>query len=233
MTKLFNDCVGASESPEIQHLIGALVKAQSLYPTIDMDAKNDHFRSKYATYRGCCEALRVPLTSNGIALPSFQSAYMQGIGWILIGVLRHVSGQFISGSVPLLNPETQKTDRNTKEVVVTPPGMQGLGSAMTYAKRQLLLSLSGGWVGEADDDGESVTSRVSHPTAASAAAAAKPSTTDLAFEARAKSAICDAADITIARRALSVVELRVKEGVVGKGVLDRCVVEFKKKWGEA
>ena len=230
MARLFNDGEGATESAETKQIVAALVAAQKEYPTIDMDAKNDHLRSKYATFKGCCEALRGPLTSHGIALPTFQPAYMQGVGWILIGMLRHVSGEFICGSVPLLNHETQKFDKVTKEVVVTPPGMQGMGAAMTYAKRQLLLALTGGWVGEADDDAESVTSRV---PANAPRQQQQVSPSDLLFESKAKKAIVEAADRDTARRALGVVELRVREKVVGKGVLDRCVEEFKKKWGEA
>lgn len=244
MTKMFNDLGGASESSTTTKLIEALVEAQKNYPTIDLDAKNDHLRSKYATYRGCCEALRGPLTDNGLTLPQFQSAHVSGLGWVLLGVLRHVSGEYITGCVPLLNHEKQRLDPKTKEIVLDPPTMQGLGAAMTYAKRQLLLALTGAWVGEVDDDGESIAHRPqqqqqrqngrSFPSQdAEQSDAASGSMREIAFEAKALNAITNAQDRAAAQRSLATVELRLRERVISKSVLDRCTVAFKKKWGEA
>jgi hypothetical protein len=242
MTKIFNDLGGASESSTTTKLIEALVEAQKNYPTIDLDAKNDHLRSKYATYRGCCEALRGPLTDNGLTLPSFQSAHVVGLGWVLLGVLRHVSGEYITGCVPLLNNEKPRMNPNTKEIVVDPPTMQGLGAAMTYAKRQLLLALTGAWVGEVDDDGESVAHRPqpqrqqSRPFStqdSESSDASSGSMKEIAFEAKALNAITTAQDRASAQRALATVELRLRERVISKSVLDRCTLAFKKKWGEA
>ena len=59
----------------------------------------------------------------------------------MVGTLRHVSGQWISGIAPLIMPKGD---------------MQSFGAACTYAKRTLLMALTGGFTGEADDDGQSV-----------------------------------------------------------------------------
>lgn len=243
MTKLLSDMDGACESQSTGKIVAALVEAQKHYPTIDLDAKNDHLRSKYATYRGCCEALRGPLTAQGITLPSFHPCHVNGLGWVMLGVLRHVSGEYLTGCVPLLNHEKHRIDPKTKELVVDPPTMQGLGAAMTYAKRQLLLALTGAWVGEVDDDGESnahrppvAQTRQQHGTTVDAdgmSDADRASMREMAFEAKALGAITNASERQQAQRALATVELRLRERVISKGVLDRCTEAFKKKWGEA
>ena len=98
-----------------------------------------HFKSKFASYSQCCDSLRGPLTKNGLSLPDFRPGLIGG-QWIVVGTLRHSSGQWISGAAPLL---MGKSD------------MQSFGAAMTYAKRPLLMALCGGFSGEADDDGQS------------------------------------------------------------------------------
>lgn len=243
MTKCLSDLDGACESLSTVKIVAALVEAQKHYPTIDLDAKNDHLRSRYATYRGCCEALRGPLTAQGITLPSFHPCHANGLGWVMMGVLRHVSGEYLTGCVPLLNHEKHRIDPKTKELIVDPPTMQGLGAAMTYAKRQLLLALTGAWVGEVDDDGESTAYRPpstpSRQTSGPAvdadgmSEADRASMREIAFEAKALGAITNAAERQQAQRALATVELRLRERVISKGVLDRCTEAFKKKWGEA
>ena len=201
-----NMILGPSGSPATGQLTKALAAAQADYPTVKYDSANPHFRSKFASYAACCEALRGPLTKQGISLPDFRPGLI-GSQWVVMGTLRHQSGEWISAIAPLL---MGKTD------------MQSFGAAMTYAKRTLLMALCGGFSGEADDDGQSV----SQPEAAQPANHAKT----MQYEAQAKTAIATAPDIAAAQKHLDTVRLRAKERAVAPEVYKRCEQEFIKVW---
>jgi len=213
---------GATSSPETKQLTAALAKAQSAFPTIGYDRTNDHLRSKYATFQGCCEALRKPLTENGFALPQYQPCLMDG-AFVLVGVLRHVSGEFVTGIAPLINLPQQRVDRRTGEVTEIPPGMQGFGAALTYAKRQLLLCLTGAWVGEADDDGEQ--------QAAQATDHARDHVKSMELVATAYAAIQESRER--ADKAIAHMKLQVHQGKLKKDVFDKLVVAYQEKWSAA
>ncbi len=215
--------VGATESPSTKSLTEALSKAQAEFSVIETDKANEHLRSRYATFQGCCESLRGPLTKNGFAMPTYQPCRLGVDGQcVMIGVLRHSSGEFITGMVPLLNPEQSRVDRRTGEVTVIPPGMQGLGAAMTYAKRQLLLALTGAWVGEADDDGEAVQPQAADP--------ARSKVQSMELAARALAAINKSRDD--ADKAVAFVKLKVHKGEVTKDLFEKLMVEYRKKWAQ-
>lgn len=212
--------VGCTSSPETGALVSALSAAQKEMRVIGQDTANTSFKSKYATYQGCCEALRDCLTKQGLILPVAQPCYLHGVGWVAVATLRHgPSDQWISGMVPLITPK---------------PDMQSIGSALTYAKRQLLLALTGAWVGEEDhdgndtrDDGESKpTGKPAGKPAAKAAAGE-----DLVYEQAAKAAIANAESAEKAQHNLKVVELRVRERKVTADCLARCRAEFDRVWG--
>ena len=216
---LDHSLVGCTSSPETGKLVAALSAAQRDMKVIGQDTDNTFFKSKYATYQGCCEALRDCLTKQGLILPVAQPCYLHGVGWVAVATLRHgPSDQWISGMIPLL---TQKTD------------MQSIGSALTYAKRQLLLALTGAWVGEEDHDGND-TRHDSPPAAKSTKPAARPTATnadEMSYEQAAKKAIAAAESAEKAAHNLQVVELRVREKKVSAGVLARCRDEFDRVWG--
>jgi len=217
--KYFEGMLGATSSPETKQLTAALAKAQAAFPVIAYDRTNEHLRSKYATFQGCCEALRGPLIENGFPLPHYQPCRIDG-EYVLVGVLRHSSGEFVTGIAPLLNHPQQRVDRKTGEVVEIPAGMQGFGAALTYAKRQLLLCLTGAWVGEADDDGEGIQPQ-SSPAHAIVAG--------MEVESRGRAAIQKSKDD--GDKVLAFVKLRVHQGKVPKSVYERLAAEYTKKWG--
>jgi len=202
-----NNILGPSSSPETSALTEALAKAQAEYPVVAFDSANPHFKSKFASYAQCCDSLRGPLTKHGLALPDFRPGFVGG-AWVVIGTLRHKTGQWISGMAPLINPKGD---------------MQGFGAAMTYAKRTLLMALTGGFSGESDDDGQSVSQ---HPQQAKAEAVSK----HLVYQQGAINAINEADSRAAARKHLDMVELRVREKAVPKEVFLRCEAEFKKVW---
>ncbi len=199
------EILGPSSSPTTGKLTEALAKAQADYQAVKLDSSNPHFKSRFASYQQCCESLRGPLTANGLCLPDFRPGLV-GQTWVVVGTLRHASGEYIQGCAPLLMPKGD---------------MQSFGAAMTYAKRTLLMALTGGFSGEPDDDGNTVQST-------------GPKTGDvyksMAYEQGAKKAIAEAETIAEAQKHLDTVRLRAKEKSVPPEVFKRCEAEFNRVW---
>jgi hypothetical protein len=195
------EILGPSSSPTTGKLTEALAKAQGEYQAVKLDSSNPHFKSRFASYQQCCESLRGPLTANGLCLPDFRPGILGG-HWVVIGTLRHTSGEYIQGCAPLINPKGD---------------MQGFGAAMTYAKRTLLMALTGGFAGEPDDDGNAVQM-------------GKPVYQSMAYEQGAKKAIAEAKNKAEAQKHLDTVRLRAKEKAVDPEVYKRCESEFNKVW---
>lgn len=198
------EILGPSSSPTTGKLTEALAKAQSEYPVVKLDASNPHFKSRFASYQQCCESLRGPLTANGLCLPDFRPGLVNG-QWVLIGTLRHTSGEYIQGAAPLLMPKGD---------------MQSFGAACTYAKRTLLMALTGGFSGEPDDDGNTV----------QAPKQGGDVYKSLAYETGAKKAIAEAETKAEAQKHLDTVRLRAKEKSVPAEVFRRCEEEFNRVW---
>lgn len=125
-----------NHSESIKELAGALAKAQKQIKPAQFDAVNPHFKSRYATLASVMEACRGPLSDNGLAVTQCVNITETDVP-ILETVLMHVSGEWISSRIRLLN------DKNN---------MQGLVAATTYARRLGLASLVG-VVADEDDDG--------------------------------------------------------------------------------
>lgn len=203
--------MGPSSSPETGELTAALAKAQAEYQHVALDSANPHFRSKFSSYAQCCDSLRGPLTKHGIALPDFRPGLV-GSQWILLGTLRHSSGQFITGIAPLL---MGKND------------MQSFGAAMTYAKRTLLMALTGGFSGEPDDDGNSLQPETRKPVEVRPAQTA---TKSMEIEAAATKELDAAKTVDDAQKVLDRVKLRVSQKVCDAKVLQRLRAKFDSKF---
>lgn len=112
----------------------AFVAAQKATEAVKKASTNPAFRSKYADLAGVVEAVVPALNDNGIAVmqsPAFDGDYVA-----LTTVLLHESGSSVSSTL-LLRPS--KMDP------------QGVGSAVTYARRYALLAMTG--AAPEDDDG--------------------------------------------------------------------------------
>lgn len=117
--------------------IAALAKAQQEMKTPVKDATNPHYRNGYASLKSCIKAIKPALNDNGFAL--LQSAGKDEQGHYIQTTFEHTSGGLFTSKF-YMEPEKK--------------GMQGLGSAATYAKRYGLLGLAGIEPDEdADDDG--------------------------------------------------------------------------------
>lgn len=134
-----------SHSHDIREFVVALTKAQGLMKPAVFNKVNPHFKTRYADFKSCMDACRAPLADNGIA----PIQYCENIDGKLhlVTMLAHVSGQWFKSEFPLISAKMDS---------------QGIGSAMTYAKRYCLCGMVGIVADEdADDDGEASVGRYS------------------------------------------------------------------------
>lgn len=123
------------QSETIDLLATALAKAQAVMEAAKFDKKNPHFGNKYSSLAAVIEAVRKPLTDNGISFT--QTTNVGEHGFFLETTLLHSSGQWIRSEYPLpQNATAQQT-----------------GSALTYARRYCLSAITG-TAGDEDDDAE-------------------------------------------------------------------------------
>ena len=115
--------------------IAALALAQSKMKTPHKDATNPHYGNKYASLKSCINAIKPALNTNGFAL--VQSAGRDELGDFVETIFEHTSGGKFQSKF-YLSPDKK--------------GMQGMGSAATYAKRYGLLGLAGIEPDEDTDD---------------------------------------------------------------------------------
>lgn len=120
----------------MDELYNALSKTQAEMESAKLNSKNPHYKSNYANLESCIEASRPYLTKNGLCV--LQMISTQNDKTFLVTRLAHSSGQFIESSMEI------KPARND---------MQGLGAAITYARRYAYSSMICLSTGD-DDDGE-------------------------------------------------------------------------------
>jgi hypothetical protein len=128
-------------SESIAELAQALCKVQKTELFALTDKKNPFFKSKYADLSSVWDAIRLPLTSNGLAITQTTTSGNPD-GVTIETTLMHTSGEYVSGSLYI------KPEKNTP---------QGLGSAITYGRRYALMGIVG--IAPEDDDGERAMAR--------------------------------------------------------------------------
>lgn len=124
--------------PERAEIYTALAKAQKEIVNADANIENEFLQKKYADLASCLNAVRGPLSSNGIALFQLTADPGQGVLGIKT-VLAHESGQTITDLITMAPPKIDP---------------QGVGSCRTYMRRYAVIALCG-IAGAADDDAES------------------------------------------------------------------------------
>lgn len=126
------------QSPAMDKIATALAKAQGEMNNAEKGGFNPHFKAYFSGLSDVIDAIREPLTKNGICWT--QLPYVDPRGDLFIRTrLIHSSGQYLEGVVPILY--AQKTP-------------QAMGSAITYAKRYGLQAICGIASKDEDDDGE-------------------------------------------------------------------------------
>lgn len=141
-------------------LAAALIKFQADLPDIGLDSENPHFKSKFASLPKITKVVLPLLAANGLSFTA--GGIIQDGQFGLSATLLHESGEERSGFFPIIATDPQK-----------------IGSAITYARRYLLASLTG-IVADADDDGNAA----SLPTKAEATAATAQARVEKATQPR-------------------------------------------------
>lgn len=120
------------QSDQINDLSAALASAQGAMRSATFNRINPHFKNRYADLAAVWDAIRDPLSKNGLSITQTMGPY--GEGFYLFTTLRHASGQWVQSLQPL--PLAAKP--------------QEFGSALTYARRYSLCAIIG--IAAEDDD---------------------------------------------------------------------------------
>lgn len=130
-------------SEQIDQLSKAMLAAQKEIDHATIDAANPHFRSRYATLNSVIDACKGPLNSAGIFFVQAPVALDCKDCLGLATRLTHAeSGQWLEATMHM---PLQKVDP------------QGMGSAITYARRYALMAILG--MAAEDDDAEAAQGR--------------------------------------------------------------------------
>ena len=126
------------KSEKIEQLASAMSKAQSQMGGAKKTAKNPFFKSNYANLEEVIHCIREPFANNGLSFMQFPIAEDDRAG--VETIILHSSGEWISNDLLL---KCSKVDP------------QGIGSAITYARRYGLQAAVG--LPSEDDDGNAAT----------------------------------------------------------------------------
>lgn len=129
-------------SNEIAELAKALAAAQGMMENAKKSSNNPFFKSKYADLAECWDTCRDPLSKNDLSVVQMPGA-MEGDQIQLTTMLLHSSGQWI---------------KSTMTITVAKLDAQGIGSAITYARRYALAAIVG--IAQEDDDGNAAANNV-------------------------------------------------------------------------
>lgn len=128
-----------NSSEQINELASALAKAQGQIAPAKYDGRNPHLKNRYATLAAIWDAIRNPLSENGLSV--VQVVTTEPDGMFLLTRLMHSSGQYIQAVYPITAGDSRGMS-----------SAQAIGSALTYARRYSLTALVG-VVSDDDDDG--------------------------------------------------------------------------------
>lgn len=139
-----------NRSETISELAKALATAQAKIKPAVKDSENPFFtradrRATYATLASVWEACRVPLSESGLSIiqaPEYSNFEDGTSTFILETYLVHSSGEWVCSEYPV---------RPVKD------DPQGLGSALTYARRYALMAMVG--IAPEDDDGNAASGK--------------------------------------------------------------------------
>jgi hypothetical protein len=120
----------------------AVLKLQSEIGTLQKNAINPHFKSRYISLENLVEAVQPLLTKHGLIWHCYPSHYDGSP--VLVYTLTHAeSGEGMGAEMPLL---------------LDKQNAQGLGSAITYARRYALCAVLN-IVADVDDDGNKASTK--------------------------------------------------------------------------
>jgi len=124
------------KSEAINEIFANLSKAQGKIKPAKLDCFNPFHKSKYASLESVQNAYKDALSEHGLSVIQLVEG-AENNRYVIKTVLGHTSGQWISNTFPL---------------ILSKEDMQGLGSAISYARRQAISAMLGIVDGE-DDQG--------------------------------------------------------------------------------
>jgi hypothetical protein len=130
----------------MKQLIKALLEAQKTIKHAELDSKNPHFNSEYASLESVIDAVKAPSLAQGLVF--IQDVGDDEKGFYVKTILMHESGEQYESKAHII------LEKNT---------MQGLGSAISYLKRYQLSTLFGVGKIDLDDDGHEATKHAPRP----------------------------------------------------------------------
>jgi len=137
----------SEQSQDIGELAAALAVAQGEITGALKDSANPFFKSRYADLASVWDACRTSLSKNGLAVIQTASTSETGAA-VITTTLAHKSGQWIRGTLAMMPVKSDP---------------QGMGSALTYARRYALAAMVG--VAQVDDDANTASGKVTHTKA--------------------------------------------------------------------
>lgn len=165
-------------SESITQIAAAVIAAQGEMPSAKKTADNPFFKSKYADLAGCIEAARPVLKAHGLGV--IQSADCDGEYAVVETLLVHGSGEWLK-SRTVLRP--------------TKADPQGMGSAVTYARRYAYMAI----IGQAaeDDDGNAASQPNGHGNVAKVEQPAARRESPVQTDAKRKAFFANAAKLDV------------------------------------
>lgn len=144
-------------SQSLANLAPALALAQGEFEDASKTSSNPAFRSKYADLAEVLQTVRPALSKNGLSILQLPGAYDATTKTVSVTtMLLHRSGEFIL---------------DTLQMLVTKGDAQGIGSALTYARRYAAAAICG--IAQADDDGNGAVGKATADKAPTEAKASK------------------------------------------------------------
>lgn len=120
-------------SETISELVKARIASAADIKNASKNATNPHLKNQYADLESVLEAI-APITKHGLTLFQLAEGTTESVS--VTSILAHTSGEWISSTLSI------RPDK---------PTAQGMGSAITYARRYTAAALLG--ITQADDDG--------------------------------------------------------------------------------
>lgn len=130
-------------SEDVKEIIPAMIAFHSEVGRITKDGKNPHLKNRYATIDQIIEEIRPILAAHGLFIMQLPTNTDSGEIQMITRIY-HSSGQWLESPVLTLKPEKMNA--------------QGIGSAVTYARRYSLTSFLSLNTGE-DDDGNQASAK--------------------------------------------------------------------------
>jgi hypothetical protein len=128
--------------PASKTLNEALLAVQKAAPSLQRDSINPHFKNKYVSLDSLMPQILPLLNEHGLVLAQPPS---------------HIDGAPALTTI-IMHPASSESVEWTMPLILDKQNSQGQGSAITYSRRYMLLSILG-LVADVDDDGAKASTR--------------------------------------------------------------------------